>query len=273
MTPFLRWAGSKRKLLPILRTYWLGSHSRYVEPFVGSGSFFFDTNPPEALLSDINYELITTFRCVRRYPTKISKILSTFPIEKSFYLHIRAIDPTTLENSERAARFIYLNRFCFNGLYRVNRSGQFNVPYSAQRTGPLPSRRDLLNISKSLQHSKLKCGDFESIIKKLIKKNDFVYLDPPFALSNQRIFSQYDRASFGQNDVTRLFSSVEHIVSSGASFVLSYANYQLPESWLSRWHTRTVSTVRNIAGFSSKRKNCEEIIVSNICPSTRLSEI
>src|SRR5580658_6327776 len=129
--PFLRWAGSKRRLLPTLQTFWTKKHKRYIEPFAGSACLFFAIKPPKAILGDLNPELISTYIEVKyRLPGVLAELAKLPPWNKREYLRLRSLDTATLEPRARAARFIYLNRFCFNGIYRTNLKGQFNVPYS-----------------------------------------------------------------------------------------------------------------------------------------------
>ncbi len=145
--PFLRWAGSKRKLLPVLREYWNPSYSRYVEPFAGSACLFFHLQPSKALLGDINRDLMFTYRQVRRDLPAVLSALRKFKGNKKEYLRLRAISPTELEDAERAARFIFLNRYCFNGIYRTNLQGSFNVPYGGLRAGYIPPDEDFISCS------------------------------------------------------------------------------------------------------------------------------
>src|ERR1700749_3261440 len=127
--PFLRWAGSKRRLLPILQTFWTKKHKRYIEPFAGSACLFFAIGPPRAVLGDLNPELVATYIEVKYRIAAVLKELKTLkPTSKQEYIHLRSIELCTLSRAARAARFIYLNRFCFNGIYRTNLAGQFNVP-------------------------------------------------------------------------------------------------------------------------------------------------
>src|SRR2546426_5496363 len=123
--PFLRWAGSKRKLLPRLATYWGAGHERYLEPFMGSASLFFSLRPKRAILSDLNAELVETFLCVKNDPDAVYSSLVAIRRGKRSYNSIRRIDPESLGVVQRVARFIFLNRFCFNGLFRTNALGRF----------------------------------------------------------------------------------------------------------------------------------------------------
>ena len=137
--PFLRWAGSKRKLLPKLMPYWGAGYERYIEPFAGSGALFFALQPNKAVLSDINSELIEALENVRDAPGEIHGLLLSMEHSKEEYYRIRSQDKDLLDARGRTTRFIYLNRYCFpTGLYRTNLAGQFNVPFAASGTGDIP---------------------------------------------------------------------------------------------------------------------------------------
>src|SRR5713226_799695 len=159
--PFLRWAGSKRSLLPILQAFWTKKHKRYIEPFAGSACLFFAIKPPKAILGDLNPELIATYVEVKYRIGAVLKELGILePADKKEYTRLRAIDIATLTPAARAARFIYLNRFCFNGIYRTNLLGQFNVPYSGNRCGGFPQPEVFRQCSTRLRSARFVNGDF-----------------------------------------------------------------------------------------------------------------
>lgn len=162
--PFLRWAGSKRQLIPILIKYWDNQYFRYVEPFAGSASLFFSLSPSRALLGDINAELMATYEQVKHNLQSILSALKTMKRGRQSYLRLRSVDPLSLTPSMRAARFIYLNRFCFNGLYRTNRAGQFNVPYGGDKSGVIPSDDSFRRCSLCLQQAELVVGSFDATL-------------------------------------------------------------------------------------------------------------
>lgn len=260
---FLRWAGSKRKLLTHLRPYWAG-HSRYIEPFTGSACLFFDLNPSRAVLSDINRDLVEMYIAVRDDPEAVHKTAIELPRGEESYYAIRQINPQGLEPIDKAARFIYLNRYCFNGLYRTNNSGKFNVPFGHSKTGDIPSLEAFISCARSLANADLVCGDFETIVRQNVGSADFVYLDPPYAVNNGRIFTQYDANSFGTKDLERLAFLLEYIVEVKADFILSYALCDEAKECFGQWNHKIVSTQRNIAGFSHNRKVNQEIIFSSV---------
>lgn len=269
--PFLRWAGSKRQLLPKLVLYCPAEYTRYIEPFVGSACLFYKLSPPSALLGDLNEELINTYVAVQTSPGAVYDCLAAIPKNRDTYYYIRGLDMQQSSTVERAARFIYLNRFCFNGLYRTNLQGRFNVPYAPAKTGNIPSREELYSASQALGKACLKCGDFDDLLPE-VRKGDFVYLDPPYAVSGRRVFREYGAKCFKLADLERLSKSLHRIDDSGAHFVVSYADCHEAREALKEWHIRRVTTQRNIAGFTRYRRTDSEIFASNITPPIGLED-
>lgn len=263
--PLIRWAGSKRKLLNHLCVFWNESYLRYVEPFAGSACLFFSIDPPAAILGDLNRELIDTYRAVRDNPKQVFKTLKGYPLGEKQYYKLRAVDPDKISLVKRAARFLFLNRFCFNGLYRTNSSGKFNVPYSPTKTGKIQSWEDFSEIAVALKKTKLISGDFEPIVKSC-RKGDFLYVDPPYSILNKRITNQYGPTNFGVSDLERLAHCLDDAGNKGVIFVLSYAECDEVKDIFSQWASKTVPVKRNIAGFSKHRKTVNEIIVTNLEP-------
>ena len=264
--PLLRWAGSKRQLVPQLASYWSTDNAKYVEPFAGSACLFFKLEPATAILGDINRELIDTYEVVRSHPQDLFHALRTWKNEADEYYHVRALDPKVLGEIQRAARFIYLNRFCFNGLYRTNRSGGFNVPYGGRKTGTLPSLEQLLYASDLLSNTELVAGDF-SVVLGRVKAGDFVYLDPPFSVTGRRIFKEYYRATFGESDLARLRQYLTALDGQGATFLLSYADSPEGNVLADGFSVKKIATRRNIAGFTGNRRTFNELLVTNQSPT------
>jgi len=263
MKPFLRWAGSKRKLLPKLTSFWNANYERYVEPFMGSACFFFAVLPRRAILADLNCELVATYVEIRDNPESVWDCLSKFVPSEQTYYRLRRIPPSRLPPAEAAARFLFLNRFCFNGLYRTNLRGEFNVPYAPTRTGPLPTKDDLLRYSGCLRSADLRAGDFENTLHR-VKKGDFVYLDPPFAVRTRRVFREYGASVFGEEDLARLAKCLGRLDTIGARFVISYADCAEARRLLRPWGLMRVRTHRHIAGFSSNRRHAFELVATNV---------
>lgn len=264
ITPLIRWAGSKRKLLPKLLPYWGAGYARYVEPFAGSAALYYAIAPDDAILSDINGELICMLRTVRKQPRAVYNRLHALPRGKSHYLKLRSTPPRHLDSVDRAAQFLFLNRFCFNGLYRTNLAGQFNVPYSPRGTGEFPPWEQFFASAKLLRQATLLKADFASVLEARVRAGDFVYLDPPYAVSNRRMFRQYGANTFGLNDLARLARLMGEIDGRGAKFVLSYAHCPEWREYFGRWPSRKVYTQRNISGFAKHRRLAAEMIATNI---------
>ena len=164
MRSFIRWAGSKRQLVKVLGQYWPGDPAQYVEPFAGSASLFFELEPSQAVLGDLNWELISALRAVRCDVQGVLECLGRLPTGKTAYYRIREIDPRTLSEAEVAARFLYLNRYSFNGLYRTNLKGKFNVPYGPPKSKARMDQATLIRASRLLQNTALVHGDFEGTV-------------------------------------------------------------------------------------------------------------
>lgn len=261
--PFLRWAGSKRKQLPILSRFWNPNFSRYVEPFMGSACLFFELQPKDALLADINIDLIRTFIAVRDHSQAVANRLAKIPLGKRTFYSLRKKSLSEMEAVDAAANFIFLNRFCFNGLYRTNEAGRFNVPYASSGTGNLPSSEELRIVAKALSACTIRQADFEETLENT-EEGDMVYLDPPYAVGNRRVFRQYGPSSFGLDDLRRLASALMRLDRRGIKFVLSYAYCAEALEHFQHWSVQKYFIQRNIAGFSTNRRRAAELLISNI---------
>lgn len=260
---FLRWAGSKKKLVPRLERFWRQSYQRYVEPFAGSACLFFAIGPTRAVLGDTNPELINAYRILRDTPERIHRRLVCIPRDKKSYYRWRMKDPSKLDSETRALRFVYLNHNCFNGIYRTNTAGQFNVPFGSKLASYL-SRDDFIRCSESLSNAKFVLGDFERTLDE-VTQGDFVYLDPPYAVSSRRVFREYGIKSFCVDDVERLARQLKRINRVGAHFVVSYADCREARQLASDWNSEKFLVRRHIAGFSDHRAHSFEWLIYNSC--------
>ncbi len=260
--PFLRWAGSKRQLVGRLAEYWPGGRAKYIEPFAGSAHLFFQIEPRSAVLGDINSALMEVYEVVRDWPLALHEAFNAWANEEEQYYRVRAMDPNTLDKTVRAARLVYLNRFCFNGLYRTNGDGRFNVPYGGKRSGRLPSLVELEDASALLRQVKLVAGDFTTVLQEA-GSGDFVYLDPPFSVQSRRVFREYDPASFGPADLKRMRAALVDLDSLGAIFLLSYADCAEGKLLAEGFHRSRVVTRRRIAGITDSRGTANELLVTN----------
>jgi DNA adenine methylase len=246
----------------MLASYWSPKHKRYIEPFAGSACLFFALQPPRAILADINRELIITYTALREDSLGIAQKLERMANHPRSYYRVRKINPESLDPAARAARFIYLNRFCFNGLYRTNKTGQFNVPYGGIGSGTLPTRDVLAKCSKLLKRATLIPGDFEETLAQ-VRTGDFVYMDPPYSTKSKRVFKEYDSAIFGPEKILQLRQHMELLHSRGITFVISYAHSEESEFLARGFNCVSVAVRRSIAGFAGKRTLCDEVIISN----------
>ena len=174
---------------------------------------------------------------------------------------IRTVAPHS--PSARAARFIYLNRFCFNGIYRTNLAGQFNVPYSGVRCGSVPQDDVFQKCANRLRRARFINADFENVLKHA-EKGDLVYMDPPFAVRARRVFREYDPSTFTHKDITRLRSWMERLNAARINFVVSYAESDEADVLRKNFSYETVSVRRHIAGFAAHRAMSNELLISNI---------
>lgn len=260
--PFLRWAGSKRKQLSRLGAFWSSSHTGYVEPFAGSACLFFSIAPNKAVLGDSNRELIEVYRVVRDDPERLYKRLTRINRNLDTYNRWRSLDPKRLDRDTRALRLLYLNRNCFNGIYRTNADGRFNVPMGSKLSSYF-TRDEFIRCSILLKNIKLIAGDFTKTIEH-VKAGNFVYLDPPYAVNSRRIFCEYGKQVFDTSDIDRFSESLIEIRNAKADFLVSYADCREARSLAKNWNSVRLPIRRNIAGFAGARRNAYEWLISNL---------
>jgi DNA adenine methylase len=260
--PILRWAGSKRALVDRISGYWRPEYYRYVEPFAGSCALFFRLAPNKALLADKNHHLMELYQVLREDPDRLYRYVSQLKVGAEAYYRIRRRDPRSMSRVERAARFLYLNRFCFNGIYRTNREGRFNVPYSEQTAGGIPSLDHFCHCALLLRDVELRSWDFGTTLR-YVRSGDFVYLDPPYAVKVRRVFREYGPRPFGSHDLERLSDHLVKLDERGAIFVVSYADCKEIRECARRWRVVRVAVKRNVAGFVGARRKAYEVLVTN----------
>ncbi len=268
--PFLRWAGGKSKIVRFLAAFlppW-NSYARYFEPFVGAGALFFFIGPREAVLSDLNEDLINCYRQVARCPVEVCNLLQV-PREldcKEYYYHIRSRDPEKLKPIDRAARFIYLNKAAFNGIYRVNQQGKFNVPYGPSVNGPALPKESLLEaVSNLLKRAKLLVADYRKVCE-LARRGDFVYLDPPYPPTNgTAYFTHYtaDRFSWSdQEEVSKVFRDLDR---RGCLVMMSNSDREEIRSMFQGYYMQRLNVIRWV-GSNGNRFRARELVVTNYSP-------
>lgn len=261
--PLVRWAGSKRKLLPILSRLVPEHFERYVEPFAGSACLFFYLRPRRAILGDINQELINVYMQVKWRPHEVASVLETYSDRSpAMYYAVRAQNTSSASQVELAARFIFLNRLCFNGLYRTNTQGRFNVPFGGEKSGALPTKTNLDAVSQALRHTRLVPKSFESTLMQ-VQRDDFVYLDPPYSISNRRVFNNYATDIFSSENLKQLRLYLERLDGIGCRFLLSYGLSREGLALAKGFRARQALVQRQISGFSAHRRKAREILVTN----------
>ena len=262
--PFLKWAGGKTQLLSILRERAPGGFNKYIEPFVGGGALFFSLLPERGAINDSNEELINAYSVIRDTPEELLSELQLHVNKKDHYYAIRSLDPSTLTSVKRAARFIYLNKTCFNGLHRVNRKGQFNVPFGKYKNPKIADELVIRAVSQVLQNTHIRSSDFEAFLRGVAESGDFVYLDPPYhPVGKYADFKRYTKDFFGEEDQRRLREVVGWLDKIGCKFMLSNSDAPLMLELYSDYHIEFVEANRYINCNSSKRGKVREIIVTN----------
>lgn len=264
--PFLKWAGGKQKIISRLLSYLPKDFQerRYREPFLGAGSLFFSTQPKRANLSDANEHLIRCFQSVKENPKLVNKYLREHDKKngKRYYYKIRNIYNNSKFSIAQSARFIYLNRACFNGIFRVNLSGKFNVPYGKHDNLNLPSNQKLKIISDVLQPTELKVSTFESALKNVCE-GDFVYLDPPYPpLNGTSYFTHYTKDKFGIDDQKKVAEIAKVLDSRNCLFMISNADTPYIRKLYARFKITSLSVTRCIS-TKKKKHRVSELVITN----------
>lgn len=263
-TPFVKWAGGKGQLLAQLSPFFPKRFGKYIEPFVGGGAVYFHLQPKRAVLGDSNEELINCYRVIRHAVEELIASLERHVYDSAYFYELRARDPAQLSDVERASRFVYLNKTCYNGLYRVNRKGQFNVPFGRYSTPPRIYDGDNLRaVSRLLQDCELMCASYEQTIE-CAERGDFVYLDPPYhPLSATANFTRYTRLAFSDFDQCWLAQAFRALSERGCYVMLNNSDTPLVR-WLYQPH-RIVEARANRAINSdpTKRNPVTELIITN----------
>lgn len=259
--PVLRWAGSKRKILTELRQNMPNHIDRYIEPFAGSAVLFFDAKPKLATIGDINPEVTSTYQAIKTEPEEVTKFLESIPRSQEAYYELRKIDPTGLTPAQRAARLIFLMKSCFNGVYRTNKSGAFNVPFGG-KIYAIPESKDILRASALLKNTTIILGDFKKSIASA-KSGDFVYLDPPYS-DSIRFRGEYGyEGSFLSDEMDRLINACKELDSKGVKVLLSFKQCEKICESLAGWNIKKFEVARSVAGFTDSRRKAAEILASN----------
>lgn len=271
-TPFVKWVGGKRQILSQLQKLFPKNFNNYHEPFLWGWAVFFNVQKKQSFLSDVNTELINTYQVIKSKPKDLIKFLQTCEYEKSFYDTIRAWDrqenwQEKYSKIERAWRFIYLNRTCFNGLYRVNSRWEFNVPMGSYKNPDFVQKENIINTSKLLKKTKaiIKLQSFDKVLKKA-KNWDFVYFDPPYdILTDTANFTSYNESWFGRDMQIKLRDVFVELDKKWVKVMMSNHNTkfirEIYKDYLKGF--KIVKARRNINSKGSGRGEVEEVVVMN----------
>ncbi len=261
--PFLKWPGGKRWIAKKYKEYFPKEYNMYIEPFLGSGAVFFSLQPKEAILSDINKELINLYVIMRDNPKELKGQLVYHQERhtKEHYYKIR--DVILTDNLKCAGRLLYLNRACYNGMYRVNKQGKFNVPIGTKNNFTYDIDQ-FDQYANCLKHATLICGDFYEIINKA-KKNDFIFADPPYATSGKANFTKYNDELFVWQDQLRLHEALVNAKARGAKIVLTnvYCKEIIEMYKNDGFYVHILQRSSNIAGQADKRGKVKELMITS----------
>jgi len=264
----VKWAGGKRQLISQLKKYFPDKIERYFEPFVGGGGIAFyiieNYNPKNVYLSDSNEELINAYNVAKSNVNNLIERLKYYEKShsKSFYYAIRSKDIKALSPIERATRFIYLNRTCYNGLYRVNSKNEFNVPMGSYKKPKIYDEEELKLISNLLKNSKIEPKDFYQI-KDKVKKGDFVYFDPPYYPLKKESFTTYTKENFLEKDQIRLAKLFSILDRKGAKLMESNSDTKFIRNLYKKYSIHIVKANRMINSNSKGRGKINEAVITN----------
>ncbi len=270
--PFLKWAGGKSQLLSQYAALFPTNYRNYYEPFLGGGAVFFHLRPKKSFLSDINLEIINVYRCIRDQVEEVIVALHQHYLqhEESHYYEVRSRIEDSSEwfwignNVERAARILYLNKTCFNGLYRENSRGSFNVPMGRYKNPSIYDPHLLRSCSIQLKSSRIEPVGFEDVLRRARSSNDFVYFDPPYQpLSSTSSFTSYNRYSFTENDQIRLRDAFAKLRDRGVQVMLSNSDCEFIRDLYSDFNIHTISASRFINSQAAKRGKITEVLVTS----------
>lgn len=269
--PLVKWAGGKRQLLPHIHAALpAGTPRRYYEPFIGGGAVLFSLTPAAARVNDLNSELINLYEVVREGVDELISLVSTYPNDADFFYQLRAVDRdaerfAALSATERAARTLYLNKTCYNGLYRVNSTGQFNAPFGRYKNPTICDADTLRGVHQYFRNNDITFtqGDFAAAVAGA-GEGDFVYFDPPYDPVNvTSSFTGYQKGGFDRAEQERLKAVCDDLDARGAKFLLSNSATEFIRDLYTDFSIDTVAATRAINSVGSRRGKVDEVLVRN----------
>ncbi|MDX2098831.1 MAG: DNA adenine methylase [Leptolyngbyaceae cyanobacterium bins.59] len=262
--PFLKWAGGKGRLIQQYLPYFPRYYQTYYEPFLGGGAIFFYLTPPKAVLMDINSELVNVYRCVKDSVEPLISLLENHRQchSRDYYYHIRSL--RNGDSLERAARMIYLNKTCFNGLYRENLKGEFNVPMGRYKNPQIFDEKLLRAASDALRNTEIYAEPFDYTLKLARSRQDFVYFDPPYyPISPTSNFTGYSRFSFNQEDQRHLKNVFATLAERGVQVMLSNSDCPFVRELYADFRIQTILATRAINSNPGKRGTINEVLITS----------
>ena len=270
VAPILKWVGGKRQLLDILTPLLPNRISAYCEPFVGGGALLFSIQPSKAYVNDINQDLILVYTVIRDDVESLILALADFKNEADFFYAVRDWDRdkekyASLSDVERAARIIYLNKTCYNGLYRVNSVGEFNSPFGSYKNPNIVNAPVLRAVSAYFNDATIQFSSTDYVeVLQGVSKGTFVYLDPPYdPVSTTSNFTGYSKGGFTQDDQIRLRECCDQLNANGIKFMLSNSATEFIKEQYAAYHITIVQAKRAINSVGSKRGDIDEVIIRN----------
>ncbi len=260
--PLLKWAGGKSQLLHEIIPKMPKKFNKYIEPFFGGGALFFALQPENGIIADSNPELINLYKSIANNVDGVIQNLRLYENNKEQFYYVRSQNWETMQPEEAAARTIFLNKTCFNGLYRVNKRGEFNVPFGYYKNPKILDEDLLYAVSSLLKHATIVCDDYLNILKKYAEPNDFIFLDPPYLpISKYADFKRYTKEQFYEEDQVNLSNEIKRLSQLGCNIILTNSNHPLVHELYSDFNIEVISTKRYISCNGSSRKG-EDCIVT-----------
>ena len=260
--PILKWAGGKTQMLGELMPRVPKTYGRYIEPFFGGGALFFSLKPDNAIIADSNPELINMYLQVAHHVDDVIECLQKYENTSEMFYEVRSLNWQTLPKAEAAARTIYLNKTCFNGLYRVNRSGQFNTPFGKYKNPKICDIDALRLASEALRKADILCGDYILVLEHYAQPGDFVFLDPPYLpISENSDFKRYTKEQFYEDDHVELAKMIDTLHERGCYVILTNSNHPLVHQLYEQYKIEVIQTKRHISCHGDTRKG-EDVIVT-----------
>lgn len=268
--PVLKWAGGKRQIVYWILKYVPQTFTTYYEPFLGGGAVLFALQPEKAVVNDINSELINVYEVIRDNVEELIADLRKHRNEEAYFYAIRNLDRdkeryNQLTSVQRASRIIYLNKTCYNGLFRVNRAGEFNAPFGKYKRPNIVNELTLRAVSDYFNRAQITftCRDFEAALEGA-QEGDFVYLDPPYdPVSDTASFTGYSRGGFGKDEQIRLKETCDQLNKQGIKFLLSNSATDFVKELYKDYHLEIIQAKRAINSRADKRGEIDEVLVMN----------